>query len=335
VLSKKIAIDLGTSTLRVFVKGEGIVVTEPAVVAVKRVSARFVAFGNEVSELVRRAPDSVFLRVPLRDGVISDLAATEAILHHFIDRVQGRQRFFKPEVMICVPTGLTSRDRRAVTEAAVSAGARQAWLIDKPLAAAMGVGLPVADKRGSAICQIGGGTTEVAVIADSGTVAGRSIKIGGNRMDAAIGEFLRRKYSVEIDEQTAEAAKIAVGSAVPIKQALVTEVTGRDVASGSPKTIEVQTNDIVQAVDEALRLIADALREVIEETPRAMAAEIRERGIVLSGGGALLRGLDLYLATQTGIPARVADQPETAVVRGTGLALDNFEVLKRNQSYVR
>jgi rod shape-determining protein MreB len=271
----------------------------------------------------------------LRDGVISDLAATEAMLHHFIDRVQGRQRFFKPEVMICVPTGLTSRDRRAVTEAAVSAGARQAWLIDKPLAAAMGVGLPVADKRGSAICQIGGGTTEVAVIADSGTVAGRSIKIGGNRMDAAIGEFLRRKYSVEIDEQTAEAAKIAVGSAVPIKQALVTEVTGRDVASGSPKTIEVQTNDIVQAVDEALRLIADALREVIEETPRAMAAEIRERGIVLSGGGALLRGLDLYLATQTGIPARVADQPETAVVRGTGLALDNFEVLKRNQSYVR
>ena len=335
MLSKKIAIDLGTSTLRVFVKGEGIVVTEPSIVAVKRGSARFVAFGNEVSELLRRAPDSVLVRFPLRDGVITDLAATEAMLHHFIDRVQGRQRIFKPEVMICVPTSLTSRDRRAVTEAAVSAGARQAWLIDEPLAAAMGVGLPVADKRGSAICEIGGGSTEVAVIAESGTVAGRSIKIGGNSMDAALAEFLRRKYGVEIDEQTAEAAKIAVGSAVPIKQALVTEVTGRDVASGSPKTIEVQTNDVVQAIDQALRLIADALREVVDETPRAMAADIRERGVVLSGGGALLRGLDLYIATQTGIPAMVADQPETSVVRGTGLALDNFEVLKRNQSYVR
>ena len=335
MLSKKIAIDLGTSTLRVFVKGEGIVVTEPSIVAVKRGSARFVAFGNEVSEVLRRAPDSVLVRFPLRDGVITDLAATEAMLHHFIDRVQGRQRIFKPEVMICVPTSLTSRDRRAVTEAAVSAGARQAWLIDEPLAAAMGVGLPVADKRGSAICEIGGGTTEVAVIAESGTVAGRSIKIGGNSMDAALAEFLRRKYGVEIDEQTAEEAKIAVGSAVPIKQALVTEVTGRDVALGSPKTIEVQTNDVVQAIDEALRLIADALREVVDETPRAMAADIRERGVILSGGGALLRGLDLYIATQTGIPAMVADQPETSVVRGTGLALDNFEVLKRNQSYVR
>jgi rod shape-determining protein MreB and related proteins len=249
--------------------------------------------------------------------------------------VQGRQRIFKPEVMICVPTGLTSSDRRAVTEAAVAAGARQAWLIDEPLAAAMGAGLPVADKRGSAICEIGGGTTEVAVIAESGTVASRSIKVGGNRMDSAIAEFLRRKYSVDIDWHTAEAAKISVGSALPITQALVAEVTGRDVASGSSKTVEVQTNDVVEAIDESLRLIAGAIREVLEETPRAMAADIRERGVVLSGGGARLRGLDMYMATHTGIPARVADQPETSVVRGTGLALDNFEVLKRNQSYVR
>jgi rod shape-determining protein MreB len=335
VLSKKIAIDLGTSTFRVFVKGEGIVVTEPSVAAVKLDSARFVAFGSEVAELLRRSPESVAIRFPLRDGAISDLAATEAILRHFIDRVQGRQRIFKPEVMICVPTALTSKDRRAVTEAAISAGARQAWLIDEPLAAAMGVGLPVTDKRGCAICEIGGGTTEVAVIAESGTVAARSIKVGGNRMDSAIAAFLRRKYGVDIDLQTAEAAKIAVGSAVLIKQALVTQVTGRDVASGSPKTIEVQTNDVVVAIDESLRLIAATLREVVEETPRAMAADIRDRGVVLSGGGALLRGLDIYLATQTGIPAKVADQPETSVVRGTGLALDNFEVLKRNQSYVR
>lgn len=335
MLSKKIAIDLGTSTLRVFVKGEGIVVTEPTVVAVRRGSTRFVAFGNEVSELVRRAPDSVAVRFPLHEGVITDLPATEALLHHFIDKVQGRQRIFKPEVMICVPTGLTSNERRAVTEAAVAAGARQAWLIDEPMAAAMGVGLPVADKRGSAICEIGGGTTEVAVIAESGTVSGRSIKTAGNRMDAAIAQFLERKYSVVVDDHIAETVKIAVGSAVPMKQPLVTEVRGRDSTSGSPKTIEVVTNDVVEAIDEALRLIAGALREVLEETPRVLADDIQKRGVVLSGGGARLRGLDLYIATQMGIPAGVADQPETSVVRGTGLALDNFEVLKRNQSYVR
>lgn len=335
MLSKKIAIDLGTSTLRVFVKGEGIVVSEPCVVAVKRDSSRYVAFGDEVSELVRRAPDSVLVRFPLRDGAISDLAATEALLHHFIDRVQGRQRIFKPEVMICVPTGLTSRDRRAVTEAAIASGARQVWLIDEPIAAAMGAGLPVADRRGSAICEVGRGTTEVAVLAESGTVAGRSIKAAGNRMDAAITEYLRARYGLVVDERIAEDVKIAIGSAVASKQPLSTEVGGRDAASGAPKTIEVRTDDVVEALDQSLRLIADAVREVVGETPPEMAKDIRARGLVLSGGGARLRGLDLYLAAKTGIPARVAQQPETSVVRGTGLALDSFEVLKRNQSYGR
>lgn len=335
MLSKKIAIDLGTTTLRIFVKGEGIVVTEPCVVAVKGDSLRYVAFGNEVYELVRRAPDSVLVRFPLRDGAINDLAGTKALLHHFIDRVQGRQRIFKPEVMICVPTGLTSRDRRAVTEAATAAGARQVWLIDAPIAAAMGAGLPVADKRGSAICEIGGGTTEVAVLAESGTVAGRSIKVGGNRMDAAITDYLRTRYGLVVDERIAEDVKIAVGCALASKQSLSTEVGGRDASSGSPKTIEVSTDDIVEAVDQSLRLIAGAVCEVVEETPPEMARDIQARGLVLSGGGARMRGLDLYLAAKTGIPARVAEQPETSVVRGTGLALDNFEVLKRNQSYVR
>jgi rod shape-determining protein MreB len=335
VLSKKIAIDLGTSTVRVFVRGEGIVATEPSVVALKRDSTRFVAFGNQVSELLLRAPESVNVVRPLSDGVIVDLAATEAMLRHFIDRAQGRQRIFKPEVVIFVPTAITANERRAITEAAVSAGARQAWLIDEPMAAAMGAGLPVAERRASAICDIGACTTEVAVIAESGTVASRSIKIGGNRMDIAIGEFLRHKYNVDLDEHAAETVKIDVGSAVLMKQPMVTEVRGRDSTSGLPKTIELTSNDVVEAIDDALRLIGGALREVVEEIPRALAEEIYERGVVLSGGGARLRGLDLYIATQTGIPARVADQPETSVVRGTGLALDNFEVLKRNQSYVR
>jgi rod shape-determining protein MreB len=335
VLSKKIAIDLGTSTVRVFIKGDGIVATEPSVVALKRDSTRFVAFGNEVAEIVRRAPESVRVIRPLSEGVIADLAATEAMLRHFIDRAQGRQRIFKPEVMICVPTAITANERRAITEAAVSAGARQAWLIDEPMAAAMGAGLPVADRRASAICHVGACTTDVAVIAESGTVSGRSIKVGGNRMDTAIGEFLRRKHDVDLDEHAAETVKIDIGSAVLMKQPLMAEVRGRDSTSGSHKTIEVTSNDVVEAIDEVLRLVGVALSEVVEETPRALAADIYERGVVLSGGGARLRGLDLYIATQTGIPAKVADQPETSVVRGTGLALDTFEVLKRNQSYVR
>ncbi len=335
MLSKKIGIDLGTSTVLIYVKGEGIVVNEPSLVAVNRDGTRILAIGRKAQEMVGRTPDAIQVVRPMREGVIADFVVTEGMLHHFIGKVNGRQRIFKPEIMICVPSGVTSVERRAVTEAAISAGARQAWLIDEPLAAAIGAGLPISEPRGNAICDIGGGTTEIAVISLSGMVVAHSIRVGGNRFDDAIAAYLKRKHNLLIGERSAEELKIAIGSAMTMKEPLLAEVKGRDLVSGLPRSLEVSSNEIVEAVQEPLRLIVGAVRAVLEETPPELAADIFDRGIVLSGGGAQLRGLDRYLAMHTGIPMTVADQPQTSVVRGTGLALENFEVLKRNQAYLR
>ncbi len=335
MLSKKIGIDLGTSTVLIYVKGEGIVINEPSLVAVNREGTRILAIGRAAFEMVGRAPDSIQIVRPMRDGVIADFVVTEGMLHHLIGKVQGRQRLFKPEIMICVPSGVTSVERRAVTEAAISAGARQAWLIDEPLAAAIGAGLPIAEPRGNAICDIGGGTTEIAVISLSGMVVAHSVRVGGNRIDDAIATYLKRKHNLLVGERTAEEAKIAAGSAVFMKQPLLTEVRGRDLVSGLPKNLEITTNEITEAIQEPLRLIVGAVRDVLEETPPELAADIFDRGLVLTGGGAQLRGLDRYFSMHTGIAAVVAQEPQTSVVRGTGQALENFEVLKRNQSYLR
>jgi len=335
LLSKKIGIDLGTSTVLIYVKGEGIVVNEPSLVAVNRDGTRILAIGRQALEMVGRTPDAIQVVRPMREGVIADFVVTEGMLHHFIGKVQGRQRIFKPEIMICVPSGVTSVERRAVTEAAISAGARQAWLIDEPLAAAIGAGLPIAEPRGNAICDIGGGTTEIAVISLSGMVVAHSIRVGGNRIDDAIAAYLKRKHNLLIGERTAEDLKIAAGSAVTMKEPLHAEVRGRDLVSGLPRSLDVSSNEVVEAIQEPLRLIVGAVRAVLEETPPELAADIFDRGIVLSGGGAQLRGLDRYIAMHTGIPTVVANDPQTSVVRGTGLALENFEVLKRNQSYLR
>lgn len=335
MLSKKIGIDLGTSTVLIYVKGEGIVINEPSLVAVNRDGTRILAVGRQALEMVGRTPDAIQVVRPMRDGVIADFVVTEGMLHHFIGKVQGRQRIFKPEIMICVPSGVTSVERRAVTEAAISAGARQAWLIDEPLAAAIGAGLPIAEPRGNAICDVGGGTTEIAVISLSGMVVAHSIRVGGNRIDEAISAYLKRKHSLLIGERTAEEVKIEIGSAVSMKEPLVCEVRGRDLVSGLPRSLEVSSNEVTEAIQEPLRLIVGAVRSVLEETPPELAADIYDRGIVLSGGGSQLRGLDRYLSMHTGIPAVVADDPQTSVVRGTGMALENFEVLKRNQSYLR
>ena len=335
MLSKKIGIDLGTSTVLIYVKGEGIVVNEPSLVALNRDGTRILAVGRQALEMVGRAPDTIQVVRPMRDGVIADFVVTEGMLHHFIGKVQGRQRIFKPEIMVCVPSGVTSVERRAVTEAAISAGARQAWLIDEPLAAAIGAALPIAEPRGNAICDVGGGTTEIAVISLSGMVVAHSIRVGGNRIDDAITAYMKRKHNLLIGERTAEEVKIAIGSAVLMKQPLLTEVRGRDLVSGLPRNLEISSTEVTEAIQEPLRLIVGAVRSVLEETPPELAADIFDRGIVLSGGGAKLRGLDRYLAMHTGIPAVVADDPQTSVVRGTGLALEHFEVLKRNQSYLR
>lgn len=275
MLSRKIGIDLGTSTVRIYVKGEGVVV-------------------NERADRKRTLPE-------------------------LIGKANGRPRLFRPDVVVSVPTAVTSGERRAVTEAAMSAGARQVWLIDEPLAAAMGAGLPIGEVRASAICELGGATTEIAVISHSGTVIEHSLPLGGRDLDRAIATAL------SIDERSAEAVKIAVGSAVPLQEPLVTTVDGRAVTS----------NEILEAIEPGLRRIVDAVRNVLGQTPPAMAADIRERGIVLSGGGAQLRGIERYIAMHASVLVRVADEPQTSVVRGTGLALENFEVLKRNQSFIR
>ena len=335
MLSKKIGIDLGTSTVLIYVKGEGVVVNEPSLVAVNRDGTRILAIGRKAQEMIGRTPDAINVVRPVRDGVITDFVVTEGMLHHFIGKVQGRQRIFKPEIMICVPSGVTSVERRAVTEAAISAGARQAWLIDEPLAAAIGAGLPINEPRGNAICDIGGGTTEIAVISLSGMVVAHSIRVGGNRIDDAIAAYLKRKHNLLVGERMAEEIKISTGAAVTMKEPLTGEVRGRDLLSGLPRSLEVSSNEIVEAIQEPLRLIVGAIRTVLEETPPELAADIFDRGIVLSGGGAQLRGLDRYVAMHTGIPTVVTESPQTSVVRGTGLALENFEVLKRNQAYLR
>src|SRR2546421_7090315 len=248
MLAKKIGIDLGTSTVLVYVKGEGIVINEPSLVALNRDGNKILAVGRQAFEMVGRTPETIQLVRPMKEGVIADFVVTEGMLHYFIAKVQGRQRLFKPEIMICVPSGVTSVERRAVTDAAISPRARQAWLIDEPLAAAIGAGLPIAEPRGNAVCDIGGGTTEIAVISLSGMVVAHSIRVGGNRIDDAIASYMKRKHNLLIGERSAEEVKIAVGSAVSMKDPLVGEVRGRDLVSGLPRNLEISSNEVVEAI---------------------------------------------------------------------------------------
>ncbi|GAC1654281.1 MAG: rod shape-determining protein [Candidatus Dormibacteraceae bacterium] len=335
MFGKKIGIDLGTSTVLVYVKGEGIVINEPSLVAVNRDGSKILAVGRQAAAMVGRTPESINIVRPMRDGVIADFVVTEGMLHHFIGKVQGRQRIFKPEIMICVPSGVTSVERRAVTEAAISAGAKLAWLIDEPLAAAIGADLPISQPSGHAICDIGGGTTEIAVISLSGMVVAHSIRVGGNRIDDAISNFIKRRHNLLIGERTAEEIKIEIGSATPLREELTMEVRGRDLVSGLPKNLTLGSKEVTEAIQEPLAQIVGAVRGVLEETPPELAADIFDKGIVLTGGGSLLRNIDRFLVMHTGVPAIIADDPQTCVARGTGLALEHFEVLKRNQLYLR
>lgn len=334
-LSKQIGIDLGTSTILVHVLGEGVVIFEPALAALNQDGSRILAVGATALEMVGRTPETMQVVRPLRDGVIADFVVTEALLHHYISRVQGRRRIFKPEIMLCVPSGVTSVERRAVIEAVMSAGARQAWLIDETLAAAIGAGLAIAEPRGQAVCDIGGGTTEIAVISLSGLVVSGSVRSGGNRIDEAIVQHLRRRHNLIVGDRSAEEVKIAAGAAVREEIELSATVRGRDALSGLPRSLTVGSHELVDAIAEPLAAIVRGVRDVLEQTPPELAADIFERGLVLTGGGALLRGLDRYVSMHTGLPVLVAKEAQTCVVRGTGLALEQFEVLRRNQRYVR
>jgi rod shape-determining protein MreB len=285
--------------------------------------------------MLGRTPGNIQAIRPMRDGVIADFVVTEGMLYHFISKVCGRQRIFKPDIMICVPSGVTGVERRAVVEAAVQAGAKTAYLIDEPLAAAIGANLPISTPSGNCICDIGGGTSEIAVISLGGMVVSNSIRVGGNKIDEAIANHVKKRHNLMIGDRSAEEIKIQIGSATPLVEEQTMSVRGRDMVAGLPKNQTISSSEITDAIQDQLSAIVQGIRQVLEETPPELSADIYDKGIVLSGGGALLRGIDRFISQQTGVPAIVAEAPQTCVATGTGLALENFEVLKRSLLYIK
>ena len=333
MLGKKIGIDLGTTTVLVYVPKRGIIINEPSVVAISKADRVVLAVGKEAKDMLGRTPDTIVARRPLRDGVIADYRTTEAMLRYFINKALGGFRLFKPEVMIAVPGGITSTERRAVVDAALMAGARVAYVIKQPVVAAIGANIPIGSPNGHMIVEIGGGTSEMAVLSLGGIVASSSVRIGGVKFDHAIMEFVRRAYNVAIGERTAEEIKIAVGSALFMPDKMRTEVKGRDMITGLPKIIEVTSDDVTEALQSHLEDLIVALKIVLSQTPPELAADVMDKGIVLSGGSSQLRNLDRLIADATGVPAYVADEPQLCVARGTGLALENLDAYKRSLFY--
>lgn len=329
-LARDLGIDLGTANTLVYVKGKGIVLQEPSVVAIDRDSGEVLKVGNEAKRMVGRTPGNIQAIRPLKDGVIADFDVTEKMLRYFIAKAQRGRGLFRPRVIVGVPTGVTEVEKRAVVDATMQAGAREAYLIEEPMAAAIGAGLPVQEPTGSMIVDVGGGTTEVAVISLGGIVSPRSIRVAGDEMDEAIAQYVRRNFNLMIGDRTAEEIKKGIGSAYPAPDDdRSIEVRGRDLVTGLPKTVEVSQREIREALADPINQIVDAVKQTLERTPPELAADIMDKGIVLSGGGALLRGLDLRVQEETGMPVHVADDPLTCVVRGTGEALDHFDVLRR------
>jgi rod shape-determining protein MreB len=330
MFSRQIGIDLGTANVLVYVRGKGIVLQEPSVVAISNTENAIMAVGREAQAMLGRTPGSVTVVRPMRDGVIADYVITEAMLRYFIQRVVGRFQLVKPDVMICIPAGVTSVEQRAVHDATIQAGARNAWLIEEPLAAAIGAKIPIHVASGNMIVDIGGGTTEAAIISLNGIVEARSVRTAGNKMDDAIATYIKRKYNLMIGERMAEEVKIQIGSALPLEQELTMEVRGRDQVGGLPKTITVRSSEIREAIAEPLAAIVGATKAVLELTPPELASDVIDKGIILTGGGALLRGVDRLLTLETGVPCYVADNPLACVAIGAGLALERIEVLRRN-----
>jgi len=329
--SNDLAIDLGTANTLVYVKGKGIVLSEPSVVAVHRDSRgvqKVLAVGTEAKRMLGRTPGNIVAIRPMREGVIADFEITEAMLRHFIRRVHNRRTLVRPRIIISIPSGITQVERRAVKETAESAGAREVYLMEEPMAAAIGAGLPIKEPISSMVVDIGGGTTEVAVISLSGIVYSRSVRVAGDKMDDAIVQHMKRKYSLLIGERTGEMIKTTIGCAYPDGDVRTVEVKGRDLISGIPKIIEIDSEEVRDAITEPISIIVDTIKEALEQCPPELAADIVDRGIVLTGGGALLRNLDLLLREETGLPISVADDPLSTVARGAGMALDEMDLLK-------
>ena len=325
---RDMAVDLGTANTLVYVRGRGIVLSEPSVVAIDQRSGEVHAVGVEAKRMLGRTPGTISAIRPLKDGVIADFDVTEQMLRHFIQKVH-QHRFAHPRVVVCVPSGVTGVEKRAVEEATLSAGARQAYLIEEPMAAAIGAGLPVAEPTGNMIVDIGGGTTEVAVISLGGIVVSQSIRVGGDEMDEAIANHLRKEYKLLIGQQTSEEVKLEIGSAWPLAEEVQAEVRGRDMLTGLPKTVVLGSEDVRRALDEPVTQIIDAIRGTLDKTPPELAADIMDRGIVLAGGGALLAGLDQRLRNETHMPVHVAESPLTCVAVGSGRSLEEFEAIHR------
>jgi len=331
LVSKKAGIDLGTANILVYVKGQGIIVNEPSVVARHNRDGTIVAVGEEARSMQGRTPGSISVIRPMRDGVIADYLTTEAMLRYFIGLITGRFNLIRPEVMITVPAGVTSVEQRAVRDAAEQAGARKpAHLVPEPLAAAIGARIPIGTARGNMVVNIGGGRTEAAVISLYGLVVSESVRMAGDRIDEAIVAYVRRRHNLVIGERTAEEIKIAIGSALPVDDALSTQVRGRDQLSGLPKTITLNSIEISQAIQDCLGSIVQTVRAVLEKTPPELASDVIDRGIVLTGGGALLRHMDELLTQETGVPCYVADNPLECVAIGAGIAIDHLEVISRS-----
>jgi len=331
-MARKIGIDLGTANVLVYVKGKGIVLSEPSVVALSTRDNRVKAVGAAALAMLGREPESIEVVRPMRDGVIADYVVTEAMLTHFIRSAGGRFRITKPDVMICIPAGVTSVEMRAVRDAAIEAGARRAYLIREPLAAAIGASIPVQQPSGNLIIDIGGGTTEVAVISLNDIVVSTSVRVGGTKFDEAIAAYIKRKYNVAVGERTAESVKIEIGSALPLERPLTMQVRGRDQVAGLPRTIEVDSNEITEAISEPLEAIINAVRAVLVETPPELSSDIIDKGMVMTGGGSMLRRINELLTEVTGVPCYVADQPANCVAIGTGIALENIEKLRDSLS---
>ncbi|WP_432734627.1 rod shape-determining protein [Maridesulfovibrio sp. FT414] len=329
--SSDLAIDLGTANTLVYVKGKGVMLSEPSVVAVKRDvngGSKVLAVGLEAKRMLGRTPGNIVAIRPMKDGVIADFEVTEAMLRHFISKVHNSRRLVRPRIMICVPTGITQVEKRAVKESAQSAGAREVYLIEEPMAAAIGANLPITEPTSNMVVDIGGGTSEIAVISLSGIVYARSVRVGGDKMDEAIMQHVKRKYSMLIGESTAESIKIKIGSAFPLEEELEMEVKGRDLVTGIPQNILITSEEIRKAISEQVDSIVQGVRVALEQTPPELAADIVDRGIVLTGGGALLKGLDQLLSQETHLPITVVDRPLDAVVIGSGRALDEINIYK-------
>lgn len=326
----KIGIDLGTTTVLVYVPKRGIIIHEPSVVAVSTIDGKILAVGKEAKDMLGRTPDTIIAHRPLKDGVIANYKMTEAMLRYFINKALGGARLFRPEVMVAVPGGITSTERRAVIDATIRAGARAAYIIKEPIVAAIGADVPIGSASGHMIIDIGGGTMEAAVISLGGIVSSASVRIGGNKIDAAIQEFVRRKYGLAVGERTAEDIKINIGSAMYLKDKLTMDIKGRDMVTGLPRIVMVTSDDVTDAIQHELEGLIASIKEVLNQTPPELSADVMEKGMILSGGSSQLRNLAELFSEATGVPAFVADDPQLCVAKGTGIALENLASYKRS-----